>query len=185
MRLSAPLIAGILVFGSAHPSVAAEGAAPRPALLASLDGRWTMSGDVMGKPVRYDMEAFPTLQGTFTEIHMDDVQVPSQYEARVFVGTDEQGRVIAHWLDSFGAGSSVPHGTGAISGETIVFEIPYPSGRFRDTLTRQAGGGAWTLAIEAAAPDGSWQHFARYDIRRAQVAPGQAHPAPSGADGAK
>jgi len=26
-----------------------------------------------GKPVKYDMEAFPTLQGTFTEIHMNDV----------------------------------------------------------------------------------------------------------------
>lgn len=38
----------------------------RPAVLRALDGSWTMSGDVMGKPVTYRMTAAPALQGTFT-----------------------------------------------------------------------------------------------------------------------
>ncbi len=42
----------------------------------------------MGEPVTYRMVAGPTLQGAFTEIHMDDVQVPSQYEARVLIRYD-------------------------------------------------------------------------------------------------
>jgi hypothetical protein len=71
-----------------------------------------------------------------------------------------------HWLDSFGAEYSVPYGTGAIKGNAIVFNIPYPSGQFRDTLTYQPAQQAWTLLIEAAKPDGSWGHFAQYEIRR-------------------
>ncbi len=148
------------------PSWSAEPAATRSPLLAALDGRWRMVGDVRGKPVQYDLEAHPTLQGSFTELHMNDVQVPSKYEARVFIGVDGDGQVIAHWLDSFGARASVPHGTGTVTGDTLVFTIPYPRGQFRDTLAYQRDAGTWTLTIEAARPDGTWQHFARYDIRR-------------------
>jgi hypothetical protein len=167
MRLFEKIVASVLVLaGSGQPGIAAEGAGGRPLLLESLDGRWTMVGDVMGKPVQYEMEAFPTLQGTFTEIHMNDVQVPSEYEARVFIGVDKSGEVIAHWLDSFGAKYSAPHGTGSVTDSTIVFYIPYPSGQFRDTLSYQPAAKTWTLVIEGAKPDGSWLHFAKYDIRR-------------------
>lgn len=151
---------------TATSATAAEHSSTRPQLLKSLDGQWTMAGDVMGKPVQYDMDAFPTLQGTFTEIHMDDVHVPSGYEARVFIGVDKSGKVIVHWLDSFGAGYSFPNGSGSISGNAIVFTIPYPTGEFRDTLTYQPSRKAWTLVIESKKPDGSWEHFARYRIWR-------------------
>lgn len=138
----------------------------RPALLEALDGHWVATGDVMGKAVKYDVNVFPTLQGTFTEIHMRDVQVPSQYEARVFIGEGKDGKIIVHWLDSFGADGSFPHGTGAIKSNTLVFYIPYPDGKFRDTLTLQPGRKTWTLSIEAAKPDGRWVHFAKYEIRK-------------------
>ena len=156
----------LAIAAASSVAFSAEPSGGRSALLKALDGQWVMVGDVMGKPVQYDMEASPTLQGTFTEIHMNDVQVPSQYEARVFIGADKDGQVIAHWLDSFGGKYSVPHGTGSIAGNTIVFNIPYSSGQFRDTFTFQPAQQTWTLSIEAAQPDGSWQHFAKYDIRR-------------------
>lgn len=141
--------------------------APRPALLAALDGRWIMRGDVMGEPVTYSLEAGPTLGGSFTELHMIDVQDPPQYEARVFIGVaPDDGTVIAHWMDSFGAKFSVPHGTGAIKGDSVEFTIAYADGPFRDTLTYDQEAGAWTLVIEALQPGGAWRHFARYDIRR-------------------
>jgi hypothetical protein len=145
----------------------AEGTGARPALLAALDGDWVMSGDVMGKAVSYRMHAGPTLGGQFTEIHMQDVQVPSEYEARVFVGYDaKSGRIITHWLDSFGPMFSVPHGTGKISDNTIEFIVPYDDGPFRDTLSFDPGRGRWRLEIESQKPSGEWQHFARYDFRR-------------------
>lgn len=160
-------VAVVLMLVAACPlATAASATAARPPLLAALDGHWTMVGDVMGKPVQYDMEAFPTLQGAFTEVHMNDVEVPSQYEARVFIGINKGNKVIVHWLDSTGAGGSVPAGTGTISGNTIVFQFPYPDGSFRDTLTYLPASSSWTLIIEAQKPDGSWQHFAKYHFER-------------------
>ena len=139
----------------------------RPDLLQALDGNWVMTGDVMGKPVTYTLEAGPTLQGAFTELHMKDVQVPAEYEARVFLGWDVDGKhVVVHWLDNFGGKYSIPHGIGTLSGNTFEFTIPYAAGPFHDTLTYDAAKQAWTFVIEAGQQDGSWQHFARYDIRR-------------------
>lgn len=139
----------------------------RPPALKALDGNWVMSGDVMGKPVTYRLVAGPTLQGTFTELHMSDIQVPSQYEARVFIGYDaDSKKVIAHWMDSFGAKYSIPHGTGRVTGNSVQFTIPYESGSFRDTFTYNPASKTWLFVLEAAQPDGTWKHFARYSVHR-------------------
>ncbi len=139
----------------------------RPPLMKALDGNWIMSGDVMGKPVTYKMVASPTLQGAFTELHMKDVQIPSEYEARVFIGYDAESQtIIAHWLDSFGARYSIPHGSGSITGNTIQFIIPYDGGPFKDTLTYNPDTRTWPLVIEASQPDGTWKQYARYSVRR-------------------
>jgi len=108
----------------------------RPEILRKLDGNWVATGDVMGKPVQYNVTSTPALQGQFTEISMNDVQVPSQYEARIFIGFDsESNQIIAHWMDSFGAQYSIPHGTGSISENTIEFIVPYWT--LAKTLTKQ------------------------------------------------
>lgn len=167
MRLVAIVGAAILLATGAlnaqeHPKIA-----ERPAALKALDGEWVMSGDVMGEPVTYRMVAGPTLQGAFTEIHMNDVQVPSQYEARVLIGHEADGKaVIAHWMDSFGARYSVPHGTGTALENTVQFTIPYEKGAFRDTFTYSPETNTWLFVLEAAQPDGKWKHFARYTVRR-------------------
>ncbi len=140
---------------------------PRPSLLAALDGRWTMRGDVMGKPVTYDLEAGPVLGGAFTELHMKDVSDPPQYEAQVFLGFDrESGTLIAHWLDRFGALASIPHGTGGIHGNRVRFIVPYEKTCFRDTLDYDETKGSWRLVIEAGDGEGGWKHFAGYEIVR-------------------
>jgi hypothetical protein len=119
---------------------------PRPPLLKQLDGEWLMKGDVLG---------------------MRDTAQPPQYEARVFLGVDtESGELIAHWMDDFGARYSIPHGTGRIDGSTLQFTFPYADGPFRDTFEFDQRNGTWHLRIEAGQPDGSWKHFARYEIRR-------------------
>jgi hypothetical protein len=139
----------------------------RPSILKALDGNWIMSGDVMGRPVTYDMVAAPALHGTFTEMHMMDVQVPAKYEAAVFLGYDAGTRsVIAHWMDSFGAKASIPHATGRIDGNTVQFTFPYKSGQFRDTFTYNPETSSWVFLLESAQADGSWKHFARYTVER-------------------
>jgi len=153
--------------GCAHEATAPRtpAAASRPALLAALDGRWRMEGELLGKPVRYDLEVTPVLGGAFTELHMRDVQRPARYEARVFLGQGATpGTLIVHWLDNFGAPASIPHGTGTLGREALTFQIPYPDGAFRDTLTRDAAHGTWQFLIEAQQGSGEWRTFARYAI---------------------
>jgi hypothetical protein len=79
-----------------------------------------MTGDIKGKPVTHKMVAGPTLQGAFTEIYMKDVE--SKYEARVLIGYDaESNSAIVHWIDSFGAKYSIPHGTSSARDNSIRF----------------------------------------------------------------
>ncbi len=141
----------------------------RPKILRKFDGKWVATGDVMGKPVQYNVVAAPALQGQFTEISMNDVQVPSEYEARIFIGFDsDSNTIIAHWLDSFGAQYSIPHGTGSISDNTIDFIVPYPGNSFKDRFEYFPEGDTWILEITAQQPDGPWEHFATYSFRRVQ-----------------
>lgn len=166
-RSSTLLPCCVLVAARAFAAGSDAGPGPRPPLLQRLDGEWIMTGDVQGKPVTYTMVAHATLGGAFTELHMLDQGEPSGYEARVFIGHAETGdAVIVHWLDSFGARYSIPHGTGRLAGNAIEFTIAYADGPFRDTLVFEPRTERWELRIAAGQPDGSWAHFARYEPRR-------------------
>lgn len=113
------------------------------------------------------MSAAPALQGSFTEMRMKDVQVPAQYEAVVFIGFDQANQtVIAHWMDNHGAEHSIPHATGQIKGNSMQLLFPYSSGNFRNTMTYNPDSGTWTFVLESAQSDGSWKHFARYEVKR-------------------
>ena len=139
----------------------------RPDLLQRLDGSWTMSGDVRGKPVTYSLEGKAGLLGAFTELRMQDVQVPARYAANVYIGYDLPTKtLIVHWMDSTGARHSIPHATGEIKENTLQFTFPYEGGHFRDTLTFEPAAGAWTFLLESQQRDGSWKHFARYEVVR-------------------
>jgi len=67
-------------------------------------------------------------------------------------------------LDSFGAKYSIPHGTGYIEKNTLVFTFPYEGGQFRDTLTFHPEAGYWTFVLESMQSDGSWKNFAKYKV---------------------
>jgi hypothetical protein len=144
-------------------------ASPPPApLLERLTGRWTMTGTVRQEPVTYRLDAAWTLQRRFVELHMRDVRhTPPQYEARVFVGPDTAaGRVIAHWLDNFGAAYSVPPAAGAVRGDTLVLDFPYPDGAFHDVFAYDRAADAWTVTLDAADGHGGWARFAEYRVSR-------------------
>ncbi len=155
-------------FTKARSAVDAQ-AAPSPPtseLLDQLVGHWRMVGQVRGHPVTYDLEARRILDGRFVELHMKDVAHPSQYEALVFIGEDTlPKRVLAHWLDNFGAAYSVPHGQGAISGDTVQFEVRYPVMPFRDTFVFRRMDHTWIFRLEAGDGHGGWKPFAEYAVR--------------------
>jgi hypothetical protein len=165
--LSTVTVVLLVAASFSHAEVPENANDARPGLLRALDGNWVMSGDVKGKPVTYTMVATPALQGTFTEMRMKDAQAPAKYEATVFIGYDGANQtIVAHWMDSFGPKYSIPHATGHIAGNTIQFIFPYKTGQFRDTLTYNPETSTWQFVLESAQPDGSWKHFARYDVKR-------------------
>ena len=136
------------------------------ALLERLVGQWRMTGSVRGRPARYTLDATRVLQGRFVELHMEDVNRPPAYEARVFIGVDSVGgRYIAHWLDRFGAAYSIPHGTGHARGDTLLLDFPYPAGAFRDAFVYDRQSDTWHFRLEAADSAGGWRLFAEYQVR--------------------
>lgn len=144
-----------------HPAAAAD------SLLGRLVGRWTLTGQVQGDSVTYEMTGTRELGGRFVVLRMKDVAVPSQYEAHVYLGADSaSAQVLVHWIDVFGAGSSVPHGIGRARGDTLAFTFAYASGNFRDTFTYDRRTDRWRFVLESADGAGGWKPFAEYHVRR-------------------
>jgi len=134
-------------------------------LLDELVGEWRMTGHVRGRPVAYDVLARRVLNGRYVELHMKDVARPAQYEAVVLIGEDTlPRRVIVHWLDSFGAAFSIPHGEGVVSGDTVQFEIPYKDAPFRDTFVFRRADHSWRFHLEGSDGKGGWKTFADYEV---------------------
>jgi hypothetical protein len=166
-----------LIRGAAHALVvlstmlvhAADTPRAENALLDALQGKWTMSGTVMGKPVRYNAEGIRALKGAFLRLHMIDAASPPQYEAELYMGYDPKaGDYVAHWLDAFGAAGARVVGKGSRQDNRIVIEYPYAEGAFRNTFTWDAGKRSWTLLIEAQQADKRWATFASYAFERAK-----------------
>jgi hypothetical protein len=136
-------------------------------LLEHLVGKWRMSGEVRGKPAEYRLDARNVLAARFVELHMLDTSSVAPYEARVFIGADTTaGRVIVHWLDSFGAAYSVPPGFGKVTGDTLRFELAYPTGTFRDTFVYDSRSDSWDITLLSRDSKNEWSVFAHYSARR-------------------
>jgi hypothetical protein len=165
-RLIAAACVGLVTSAWSLRAQAAPSAPPNP-LLEQLVGHWRMTGQVRGRPQTYDLVARRVLNGRYVELHMLDVARPAQYEALVYVGEDTlANRVVVHWLDSFGAAFSIPHGQGAVSGDTVRFEIPYPASPFRDTFVYRRSDRSWVFRLESSDGRGGRTLFAEYAVTR-------------------
>lgn len=136
------------------------------AFLDGMAGDWVMEGQVMGDPVRYRAHGERVLTGAWMEMHMVDANAtPPAYEARVFLGWDDEAHdYIAHWLDDFGASGARVAGRGVGDGDTLTILFPYADGVFRNIWARTDSG--WTLTVDAQQPDGSWRNFGGFVARR-------------------
>lgn len=159
------LLSGLMALAS--PAGAQGGsAATADSLLDRLVGTWEMRGTVRGSAVTYRLEARRVLEGRFVELHMQDVSKPPGYEARVFIGADSTGRIVAHWMDVFGAAFSVPPGYGSARGDTLEILFQYADGPFRDRFVYHRRDGLWNFRLESADGTGAWKLFAEYQVRR-------------------
>jgi hypothetical protein len=174
MRLSFAALPTLAALGATplHGQEPAASRARTDTLLDALVGRWTMTGAVRGRPVRYVLEARRVLQGKYVELHMTDAAAaPPAYEARVIVGEGAKpGEYIAHWIDSFGAQYSVPPATGTQRGDTLFLAFPYPDGAFHDTFAYDRARRTWHFRLDEADGHGGWKLFAEYEVRPAEGA---------------
>ena len=113
----------------------------------SLAGTWTVSGTTMGKPTGTGADARSEFGGMFTELHIKDPRGVDRYEARVFFGKAENGKLVVHWLDGTGGETSRTLGSGDVNGDVVTMTFAYPEGTFRDTFTYDRIKDRWRLLV--------------------------------------
>ena len=118
-----------------------------------LLGEWDISGSTLGKPTRTGAQVQPNCGGTFFELHIKDPARRDQYQARVFLGQKQDGRLVIHWLDRTGADTSQSLGTGKVSGDVVTMTFPYPEREFRDIFTYEPASDHWRLLIQTGPVD--------------------------------
>ena len=149
---------------------AQNASSPDISYLDGLQGKWIMTGAVLGKPVRYHARGDRVLQGGFLRLHMLDSETPPEYEADVFLGYDPKGGdYVVHWLDWFGAAGARVVATGKRDGPRLVIKFPYVEGAFRDTFTFDEESGTWSLLLESQGQGGAWSTFASYTLARPSI----------------
>jgi hypothetical protein len=160
------LLLALVTLGAAVPAKDAAKSAD-DVYLDQLSGPWNMQGMLGSKPVRYIVDSQRVLHGSFIQLHMMDVAIPTPYEADVFIGFDAKAHdYIAHWLDLFGAAGARVVARGERRGQQLVLIFPYPDGAFRDTFTWQPESKSWLLLLESQTADGKWCTFANYTLTR-------------------
>ena len=164
------LVGGVLaavVAGEARATDPAPARSEDDRFLDGLVGDWEVTGDVGRRPAHYRASGHRLLNGAWLAFHMTDIARPPGYEATVFIAADDAAHdYVAHWLDRFGGGGARVAASGTRSGDTLQLTFPYADGSFRN-FWRRLPDGSWTLAIDAQGHDGSWSHFAQYQIRLA------------------
>lgn len=153
-----------LVFSLILLTSLATTAQPQPDhLLDQMVGKYHLTGDMLGKPLDQDVDVHWVLRDQFLEFSFTSpahAQVP--YEARMWVGRDEEGYV-AHLLDQFGAEPSRTLGFGQ-AGPTLVLLFAYPTAEFRQTFRSTTTG--WTIEIDSRKPGKEWIHWATKVLTR-------------------
>lgn len=136
-------------------------------LLEKLIGKWTITRKFPNRTVTNTAECAWVLQHQYVKIHMKDTAQPSQYEAEIFIGYDEEKkRYVAHWIDVFGGGFSATLGFGTKKGNQIEFEFKYPDGELKNTFTWHEDSNTWTSEIIQQDEKGTWVPFCTDTYRR-------------------
>jgi hypothetical protein len=140
-------------------------------LLDHMTGSWTMTGALVGEPIRHDVEVHWILNHQFLEIHeLDTAPVRGggpAYEAMPIIGYDNASeRYIAHWIDIYGGRFSETLGYGKRTGDTIEFVFEYPDGPFHTAFRWLPDRQQWQWLMTRKNTYGKWVGFAEMTLTR-------------------
>lgn len=133
-------------------------------LLDNLQGRWRITGVIMGHPREMELTAAWALNHQFLFIDEKDATTVGGkpgYEAHIYIGYDNASdRYVIHWIDIFGGRVSETLGYGARSGNSVKFVFEYPDGPFHNTFIWNPEERAWHFLLEQKDAAGKWKSFA-------------------------
>ena len=142
-------------------------------LLDHLEGRWKITGVIVGRPREMDLTAEWVLNHQFLFLDEKDsttVAGKPGYEAHIYIGYDNASdRYVIHWIDIFGGRFSETLGYSSRSGNSIKFVFEYPDGPFHNTFTWIPDDKSWHFLLEQKNAAGKWTVFA--DQKATRVKP--------------
>ncbi len=133
-------------------------------LLDHMTGSWTLTGAIVGAPVKHQVDVHWILNHQFLEIHERDTAAPKPgepaYEAMPLIGYDNTSeRYVAHWIDVYGGRYSETLGYGKRTGDTIEFVFEYPDGPFHTAFRWLPDRQQWQWLMTRKNAAGKWVGF--------------------------
>ena len=149
------------------PANAAPPKTFQDALLDNMVGHWSLTGTLVGKPIRHTVDVQWILGHQFLQIHEVDGNAPPQYEAMPTIGYDDvTKRYVAHWLDVFGGRYSETLGYGVRTGDEIGFDFQYPDGPFHTVFRWEPDKNDWRWLMTEKNKKGQVRPFADMTLKR-------------------
>ena len=134
------------------------------ALLDNLQGKWKVTGAIMGRPREMELTAEWVLNHQFLLVREKDaasIEGKQPYEAQIYIGYDNTSeRYVVHWIDIFGGRTSETLGYGTRMGNSIKFVFEYPDGPFHNTFAWNPEAKTWRFLLEQKNAEGKWTLFA-------------------------
>ena len=155
MRLIAVSAAALLLGGQAH-------AVPKR-VFDALTGCWQVHGAVRGQAAHQLAKGGWTLGGKYFLLQLAALPPDKPYQAAIFVGTDDHGQVVAHWLDVFGGEYSKTLGRGSETADGLDLTFDYPDGPTRNRVSLLPGG-RWRMLVTETPKGQAERVFSDYEL---------------------
>ena len=160
LRILASSCAAALIAGSAT-------AAPR--VFDALTGCWDATGQLRGKPAHSLARGQWAIDRKYFLLQLVGAPGGKHYAAAIFFGEQADGRIVAHWLDMFGAEFSQYLGRGTATATTVVTDFAYPDGPTRNEISLLPDG-KWRMLVTETPAGKPQDVFSDYRFTRARCA---------------
>ncbi len=127
---------------------------PGPAF-ERLAGCWQIDGVVAGKPIKHLAKGGWRLDGNYFVYQEQSAPGEPAYQAVAFFGRRDDGKLVMHWLDTYGGQYSQTTGFGEEKADRIEVDTPYPDGPMHSVITWASTGAS--PAASAGEPTGGWR----------------------------
>ncbi len=140
-------------------------------LLDRLAGKWTLTGNMMGRELLQECSGEWVLHHKFLRLDCRETKDPPllgvRYESIMYIGCSSvTQRYVVNLVDVFGAGDTL--GIGHRTGNSIVFTWDSSEGAFENTFVWNAESSSWTSSLRQRDGSGAWKVWGEKVLRRSR-----------------